>query len=474
MAATATAVQPISKTALSVRRASRALVMLIDPDPHVLDFLSASLAQTYAVTACRTGADALVRLRDGLDPDVVFLDSILPDFNGLTLLTELRTLRPNIKVIMTSCFSEPRYVVQAVKAGARDFLQKPLHPSDLQQSIEQCITHKAAAENSDERAEIPINQNVSFVLCNKRMKEIRSQCALVARVDLPVLILGESGTGKEVVAQYIHKMSPRGGRMFLKVNCAAMPADLLESELFGYEQGAFTGAVKSKPGKFEICNGGTILLDEIGEMPPALQAKLLHVLQDGTFSRLGSRTTMKVDVRVLAATNIDMKEAISEKRFREDLYYRLNGFTLILPPLRERKDEIPLLLEYFMRKLAEKYEREPLALSAPLLHACTQHPWSGNLRELENFVKRYLVLTDEQVMLQELVPVRVESVPVASDATGLKGLVRSMKDDAEAIAIARALEISRWNRKQAANELKISYKALLYKIRQYNLQPPQA
>ncbi|MBV9669913.1 MAG: sigma 54-interacting transcriptional regulator, partial [Acidobacteriales bacterium] len=319
---------------------------------------------------------------------------------------------------------------------------------------------------------IPINENVSFVHCNRRMREIRAQCALVAKVDLPVLILGESGTGKEVVAQYIHKVSPRGHRTFLKVNCAAMPADLLESELFGYEQGAFTGAVKAKPGKFEICNGGTILLDEIGEMPPALQAKMLQVLQDGCFSRLGSRTTIQVDVRVIAATNIEMKQAIAEKRFREDLFYRLNGFSLNLPSLRERKDEVPLMIEHFTQKLARKYECEPLAMPPALMVACMSHNWPGNLRELENFVKRWLVLGDEQVLLQEFLPARQDVV--MADVGGLKDLVRSMKDDAEAIAIARALETTRWNRKQAANELKISYKALLYKIRQYNLSPPQA
>jgi transcriptional regulator with PAS, ATPase and Fis domain len=253
-----------------------------------------------------------------------------------------------------------------------------------------------------------------------------------------------------------------------------MPADLLESELFGYEQGAFTGAIKSKPGKFELCNGGTILLDEIGEMPPALQAKMLQVLQDGCFSRLGSRSTIQVDVRVIAATNIEMKTAIAEKRFREDLFYRLNGFSLNIPHLRERKDEIPLLIEHFTRRLAEKYECEPLPMPSALMSACLNHSWPGNLRELENFVKRFLVLGDVQVLLQEFMPVRHDTVVAPAEGSGLKGMVRSMKDDAEAIAIARALELTRWNRKQAANELKISYKALLYKIRQYNLLPPQA
>jgi transcriptional regulator with PAS, ATPase and Fis domain len=257
-----------------------------------------------------------------------------------------------------------------------------------------------------------------------------------------------------------------------------MPADLLESELFGYEQGAFTGAVKSKPGKFEICNNGTIFLDEIGEMPPGLQAKLLQVLQDGSFSRLGSRSSVKVDVRVIAATNIDIKASIAQKTFREDLYYRLNGFTVKMPPLRERTEEIPILSQHFMRKVAAKYERDPLPISPALLQALTSHSWPGNLRELENTIKRYLVLADERAIIDELSN-REGAASFASSGEdtdgsgGLKHLVRNLKGNAEAAAIAQSLENTGWNRKAAANELQISYKALLYKIKQYNLTPPQ-
>jgi transcriptional regulator with PAS, ATPase and Fis domain len=256
-----------------------------------------------------------------------------------------------------------------------------------------------------------------------------------------------------------------------------MPADLLESELFGYEQGAFTGAVKSKPGKFEICNNGTIFFDEIGEMPPGLQAKLLQVLQDGSFSRLGSRTSVKVDVRVIAATNIDIKTSIAQKTFREDLYYRLNGFTVKMPPLRERTEEIPILSQHFMRKVAAKYERDPLPISPALMQALTRHAWPGNLRELENTIKRYLVLADEQAIIDEL-SLRDSVGAIASggedtdSSGGLKYLVRNLKGNAEAAAIAQSLENTGWNRKAAANELQISYKALLYKIKQYNLSPP--
>jgi len=247
--------------------------------------------------------------------------------------------------------------------------------------------------------------------------------------------------------------------------------------LFGYEPGAFTGATHAKPGKFELCNKGTILLDEIGEMPPLLQAKLLHVLQDQQFSRLGSRSVIKVDVRILAATNINIAEALATKRLREDLYYRLNAFTLLLPPLRDRKEEIPILLKHSMTRMAERYARSPLPLTPALLEACHNHNWPGNLRELNNFLKRYLILGDENLAVAEIQPkndgtggARAESGTRSGEAAGgLKSLARGAKDEAEAQAITQALEQTNWNRKQAAANLQISYKALLYKIRQYGI-----
>jgi transcriptional regulator with PAS, ATPase and Fis domain len=300
----------------------------------------------------------------------------------------------------------------------------------------------------------------------------------MARTDLPVLILGESGTGKEILAHYIHKQSACAAEPFLKINCAAMPADLLESELFGYEQGAFTGALKSKPGKFELCDRGTIFLDEIGEMHSALQAKLLQVLQDGSFSRLGARTTIKVNVRVIAATNIDIKAAIAERRFRGDLYYRLNGFSFCLPPLRKRREEIPILIRYFMQRMAEKYARRPVSMSATLLNACLEYNWPGNLRELENFVKRYLVLGDDQAMLAELAPERTPLPPSIRNAElyappgGLKKMLSNVKGEAEARVISAVLLKNQWKRKKSAAELQISYKALLYKMRQHDIVAP--
>jgi two-component system response regulator AtoC len=456
-------------------------IVVLDADPAILDYMYDILSDRFKVSLI-TEPDELDRcVSNSPAPDLILMDwNIVEgenDENALGLLARTHAQKPLLPIVMLACSADLKEVVTATQMGAADVVLKPFRKSDIDAAVEQCLlkTGKKPVENDVE--EIPLNENTSFVRSCKRMREIESQCTLVARADIPVLILGESGTGKEVAAMLIHKLSARAQRPFLKVNCAAMPADLLESELFGYEQGAFTGAVKSKPGKFEICNHGTILLDEIGEMPAVLQAKLLQVLQDGSFSRLGSRTTVKVDVRVIAATNIDIKAAIAQKTFREDLYYRLNGFTLKMPPLRERIEEIPILTRHFMNKVATKYECDPLPISPVLMQALTSYSWPGNLRELENTIKRYLVLANEQTIIDELSPWQLNgAVASATDGNNgsgsLKHLVKNLKGGAEAAVIAQQLELAGWNRKQAASELKISYKALLYKIKQYNLNPP--
>jgi len=453
-------------------------ILLVDDEPGMLRYIRTLLeVDEHKVQTASTGEEAVERVQKGLQPDLVLLDLLMPGIDGLQTLEQLRHLRPGLKVVMLSCVNDTRKVVQAMRLGAIDYLTKPFQKAELDAVIGQCVGTAKGESYAGDIEELC--GDVFFVAASPAMKKIRSQAALVANVDIPVLLLGESGTGKEVLARLIHKLSPRAHRTFLKVNCAAVPADLLESELFGYEAGAFTGATHAKPGKFELCNKGTILLDEIGEMPPLLQAKLLHVLQDQTFSRLGSRTLVKVDVRILAATNINIPEALASKRLREDLYYRLNAFTMSLPPLRDRKEEIPILLKHFMSRMSESYARPPLPLSPPLMEACLRHSWPGNLRELSNFIKRYLVLGDETLAASELQP-RPDGgggphsdgagrTAGAESSGGLKSLSRNAKDEAEAEAIARALEETNWNRKQAAALLQISYKALLYKIRQYGI-----
>jgi two-component system, NtrC family, response regulator AtoC len=455
-------------------------ILVVDDEPGMLRYLQTLLeVDSYHVTTAKSGVEALQRLRRGQTPDLVLLDLLMPELDGLQTLEQLRHAQPGLKVVMLSCVTDTRKVTQAIKLGAQDYLTKPFQKAELDAVLTHCLSHRSGTAADDTAAGHveELSDDQFFVAASPAMRKIREQVAQLAQVDVPVLILGESGTGKEVVARLIHKLSPRADRPWLKVNCAALPGELLESELFGYEPGAFTGATRSKPGKFELCDKGTILLDEIGEMPPLLQAKLLHVLQDQQFSRLGSRTFVKVDVRILAATNINISEAIASRKLREDLYYRLNAFTLQVPPLRERKEEIPLFLRHFMGVFAARYGRMPLSVSPALVQACLNYRWPGNLRELENFVKRYLILGDEPLILNELecnhagqsVFDEVPAVTPKSKPQDLKSLVRSLKDEAEAEAISRTLKETRWNRKEAARKLNISYKALLYKIRQFNL-----
>jgi DNA-binding NtrC family response regulator len=457
-------------------------IAVLDVDLAILEYIRRILADRFNVSVFTEAEELTRRLKTSARVDVLLMDWHMDVADSgetaLSLLAQIRALRPSLPMVLLMCSADLKDVVQATRMGATDVILKPFRKSDIDLVVEKCLAGagKFPGGEDDLVTEIPLDEDTSLVLSSKRMREIEAQCRLVARADIPVLILGESGTGKEVVTMFIHKMSARSKRSFLKVNCAAMPADLLESELFGYEQGAFTGAVKSKPGRFEQCNGGTIFLDEIGEMPSGLQAKLLQVLQDGSFVRLGGRSGVKVDVRVIAATNIDIKAAIAQKTFREDLYYRLNGFTLKMPPLRERMEEVPVLAHHFMRKVAAKYEREPLPISPVLMKALMSQTWPGNLRELENTIKRYLILGSERAILEDLNPLQdAGTLEPAGDGaganSGLKNLVRNLKGDAESVAIAQALDSTGWNRKIAADELQISYKALLYKIKQYNLNP---
>ena len=454
-------------------------ILVVDDEPSMRRYLQTVLElDSYRVTTAANGDEALEQVQK-CSPDLVLLDMVMPGPDGLETLQRIRVARPSTKVVMLSCVRDTRKVAQAMRLGAQDYLSKPVQKEEMDDVLRFCL------ENADPDAPgageaIEVGEGVFFFSATPIMRHLRTQAMQVAKYDFPVLLLGESGTGKEVMAQLIHKYSERAHRTFLKVNCAAVPSELLESELFGYEPGAFTGATRAKPGKFELCNKGTLLLDEIGEMSPGLQAKLLQVLQDGQFSRLGGRTTVRVDVRVLAATNIDMVQGIAQKKFREDLYYRLNSFVLRMPSLHERRDEIPMMLRHFAMRLADRYAC-PLPVISPLLvKACEEYPWPGNIRELENFVKRYLVLGDEMAAINELQqgtpkeqapPAVVRMEPRQPD---LKQMMRSLKNDAEMEVIAKALEDTAWNRKRAAAMLNISYKALLYKIRQYDIRPRRA
>lgn len=453
-----------------------ASVLLVDDDPGILRYLRTLLeVENWEVRTATNGLEALQHLQQQPAPDVVLLDLMMPGIDGLETLERMRDAHPRLRVIMLSCLSETPKVVHAMRLGAQDYLTKPVNEAELLEALACCLEFDEGLKEDVEE----LGGDMFFLAASPAMRSIREQVDIIAGVDVPVLLLGESGTGKEVLSLLIHKLSPRRHRKLLKVNCAAIPGDLLESELFGYEAGAFTGATHSKPGKFELCNGGTILLDEIGEMPIALQAKLLQVLQEQKFFRLGSRTTVSVDVRILAATNIKVDEAIKAGKLRLDLYYRLNAFQLNLPPLRQRREEIPALLKHYMKRLSENYGRPPQPITERLVEACNLHAWPGNLRELHNFVKRYLILGDEARMISELSRAKggAEQLSILAHMQGasakdLKKLVRNLKGEAEVEAIRTALQQTNWNRKQAAELLNISYKALAYKLRQYGLEPP--
>lgn len=462
-------------------------VLLAGDEPVELFNIKRSLEREgYEVETVGNGEQVLQRLGPGTAPELVLLDIVLAGTSGIQVLEQCKRIRPEQKVVMISCCSEANQVVQAIKLGAEDFITKPFAASRLQEAVCSAIgpgcKAPAPATNgtvSDLEMVDSLGGDQFFLAASPAMRQIRTQAALMAKVDMPVLLLGESGVGKEIVARLIHKMSRRWQAPLLKVNCAALPDDLLESELMGFEAGAFTGALRSKPGKFELCNHGTMLLDEIGEMSPRMQAKLLHVLQDGKFSRLGGRTNLSVDVRILAATNIDVERAIEERTFRQDLFYRLNAFTVKVPPLRERREEIPLLLTHFMKDQAVRLGKPELSFSDTLVQECLRYPWPGNLRELANVVKRYLVLENEDLIIEELRMKNEQSgeehgnhAEAGGPRGDLKGMVTLLRDETELKEIQRALESVNWNRRAAAAQLKISYRTLLSKMKRYRLYPP--
>src|SRR5208282_2923676 len=469
---------------MAIATEAKERILVVDDEPSIRKYLQTLLeVDGHDVNTVTSGKAALELIGQGARPDLIILDVLMPEMDGLQTLKQLMQVDPRLNVVMLSCTNEVATVVEAIRMGAQDYLTKPFEKSELDAAMLKCRKKRELrAENNALREYVEnLTEDLTFLAASPQMVKIRQQVLQIAPVDVPIFIYGESGVGKEVVARMIHLRSPRAAQAFVKVNCAALPSELLESELFGYEQGAFTGAVRSKPGKFELASKGTIFLDEIAEMSPQLQAKMLHVLQDQQFSRLGGRALVHVDVRILAATNVNVREAIASGRFREDLYYRLNVFSIHVPPLRERTPEIPLLFRHFLEKYSEKFQKHPNAPSSHLMEAAMRYSWPGNLRELENFVKRYVIMEDDESSFRELLEIAAtrqqpgpghEAPPVKEQ--GLKALVRSLKAEAETEAIADALEKTNWSRKEAARLLGISYKALLYKMRQFKLDAGRA
>jgi two-component system response regulator AtoC len=490
-------------------------VMVVDDDLAMCGFLRSFLNSRGYDALTVTNADEALRRFQNDRPTAVLLDVVLPGLmDGLAALAAFKKIDKEIPIIVISGSGRTSTVVQAMKLGATDFVCKPFDGAELEVLLSNALRQRQLSQEvATLREQLKQQSKYTMLFGNSEaMNEVRDLIEHVADTDVTVLLRGESGTGKELVARAIHERSLRKDKPIVKVNCAALPTELLESELFGFEKGAFTGAIQHKPGKFEFANHGTIFLDEIGDMSFPLQAKLLQVLQDGEFSRLGGKSDVQVDVRVIAATNRNLEAAVADGQFREDLYFRLNVVTISLPPLRERREEIPVLVDYFLKKYSVHYNKPLGSVSADLQRQFMHYDWPGNVRQLENLIKRMIVLGTEAPIVKELQqppapfasraalafpsrnggshhapaappqpavasppPSRVADADpppgpdVAPGPVSLKEIARTAAREAERELIQRMLTRTCWNRKEAAEILGISYKALLYKIKDNRL-----
>jgi len=506
---------------------------VVDDDPHMCAYLRSFLAERGYDATTVDSAEAAVAQFTEQRPAAVILDIVMPGaMDGLGALATFKKIDRDVPVILLSGQGRTTTVVQAMKLGASDFVSKPFDEHELASPLENALQHRRHSRQVATLREQLQAQPRHLMLfgTGERMAEVRELIHRVADTDVTVLIRGESGTGKELVARALCASSMRRDNAFVKVNCAALPTELLESELFGFERGAFTGAMQHKPGKFEFANHGTMFLDEIGDMSFPLQAKLLQVLQDGEFSRLGGKHDVRVDVRLIAATNRNLERAVSDGLFREDLFFRLNVVAITLPPLRERQEDIPLLADHFLKKYSVQYNKPYVELSPDVIELFARHDWPGNIRELENLIKRAVVLGPNATIRKELAQAAVMSahrqsqfatalstaseqaaaghgaagVSVGNGSTGnggpngtepsaatalsarlspaefalaaadagnysLKSISREAARQAERELIARMLQQTHWNRKDTAAILGISYKALLYKIKENGL-----
>ncbi len=469
------------KTALRPRRR----LLVVDDAEGIRTYLAHLLeAKGFDVDTAEDGQSALALLEGGANPDAVLLDIMMPGIDGIETLRRIRAFNIDLPVVMLSVVGRASSIVEAMQLGAVDFLNKPFEEEDLDTAL------AAVFDRVDSQTDLPPNTEISdvtdpssIVWSSSAMSPIREILEQIASTDVTVLIQGESGCGKEIVARAVHQLSTRSEEAFVKVNCAALPEDLLESELFGYEKGAFTGANSRKPGRFEVANGGTIFLDEIAEMSAGLQAKMLQVLQDRQFARLGGNKEINVDVRVVCATHRSLTKMVQDGEFREDLYFRLNVVNIEIPPLRERREEVEGLCETFLTRYSARYRRPPRLLSPTMLRAFESYDFPGNIRELENLIKRIVVLESEDSILAELerrsagestgrsaLQALLEEIEETAGDVPLREVGKRMARQAERETIERILLRTNWNRKQAAKLLSVSYKTLLQKIRECGLE----
>ena len=452
-------------------------ILVADNEENIRTVLIALLEQeNYQVTAVANGKEAKEVLENALksemDFSAVITDLAMPEMDGMALLHWVQKNIPALPVIMITAFATVDTAVEALKTGAFDYITKPFDSDEMKQVTNKaCKTHDLS--NQELQTRIGDGSEIEIIGKNKAIQEIYQTIRKVANSLSPVLITGESGTGKGLVAQAIHHLSLRKKNPFIQVNCAAIPSELLESELFGYEKGAFTGAVTSKPGRFELAHRGSLFLDEIGELKPDFQVKLLHAVQHQTFERVGGVSTVQVDVRLITATNRDLAKEIKKGSFREDLFYRLNVIPIHIPPLRKRMDDIPLLIDFFVKQISNKMEKNPPEIHPDTLALLTRYPWPGNIRELQNVLERTLVLKESKIMMPDDLPPEFSKEGEKETSLSPGKLKEALKQHGAALErdlIVRALEKTKGNVTKAAKELGISRKSLQLKMRQYNLR----
>ncbi|AYO31897.1 MAG: two-component system, NtrC family, response regulator AtoC [Thermoanaerobacteraceae bacterium] len=440
-------------------------ILIIDDESTICSALKLSLEIAgYKVNIDFSAKEGLSRLRTFL-PDVVVLDLRLPDMDGLAVLSEIKEFDESIIVIMITAFGETKTAVEAVKRGAVDYLVKPFDTNELEISIKRALKERSLKHENEilrQRSE-----KSEFITKDPSMLDILARLDSIARVDSSVLIIGETGTGKELIAGLIHKKSSRASEPFITLNCSAIPSNLFESELFGHEKNAFTGASARKKGLLELADKGTFFLDEIGELPPDLQAKLLRFLEDRSIRRVGGLVNIPLDVRIIAATNKNLKEEIEKNNFRSDLYYRLNVVQVKIPPLRERPDDIPLLLDYYRRVYNRHFNKNICGFSEKALKLLTNYSWPGNVRELKNIVERAFILArglriTERELPQELTKGKYITPQIPDEIERFIPL-----EELEKQYIATALDATHWNISKAAELLGISRFALQRRIKKY-------
>ncbi len=460
-------------------------VLLIEDEEYIRENLSEILGMNgFKVTTFSNGEAGLEEMKNS-PSDIVITDLKLPGVSGIDVVRSVKTISPNTPCIIITGYASVETAVEAMRVGAFTYLKKPFGKDELLVTLEKAIeVHSLKQENTKLKGEIQRSCTTAILGTSDEIQRVRDTIQKVADTDSTVLVLGESGTGKELVARALHYGSQRCNKPFVPINCGAIPEDLLESELFGYEKGAFTGAVATKMGRFEAADKGTVLLDEIGDMSPGLQVKILRVLQEREFERVGGRNTIEVDVRVVAATNQDLDRAVEEKRFRNDLFYRLNVIPIHLPPLRNRREDVPLLVDHFIEKISERKKKSAIGISPDALGMLEEYEWPGNIRELENIIERLVVLKDEgSRILPKDLPDKIKAFNPARVSVPLAGLppdgidFNTAVDNFERDLILNALSMVNGVKKKAAEYLNINRTTLIEKMKRKGIsdmqEPPE-